>query len=655
MIRNYLILAAVAALASPAAQAKAYTTSSPGKTIAFAVNPTGEGIVGSLTIEGRRVVDCVPMSITIDGVEYPGKNGIKKVSTSVIDREVVPEVPTIAGRIHERGNETLVRFDGPVDLRIRVYDDGAAYRWESRIDQDEVIVNAEELALAFAEDVQAHYPIPEPRGFYSHQERRFSRIPLSAAPQGQPVSPPLLVELDETRNLLLTDVNVERYPGLWIEGTAGNGIKAVFPPYPAKTQLKGDRNLTVAEPSNFLAKCPGTRSFPWRAFVVADDAGLLTSTLLYTLAEPSRLADTSWIKPGKVSWDWWNFRNITDCGFKAGFNQATYQAFIDFAGSNNLQYVILDEGWSIPGAEHLLDVVPAMDIAGLVEYGAAKNVGVILWMTSSALDQNFDAAFEQFAEWGIKGIKVDFMQRDDQLMMDFCERVAAEAAKHRLLVDFHGGSKPTGLHRTYPNVLTHESVQGLEQNKWSKNATPEMAVLLPFTRMAAGPMDYTPGAMDNYTKETFRAVGRNPGSQGTRCHQLAMYVVYLSPLQMLADTPTKYRKNPECMPFLSAVPCTWDETVVLHAQVGESLAVARRKADTWYIGAMTDWTPRELECRLAFLGQGDYRLSYWQDGPNAATDATDTDIGTSTVNATSKLTLKLAPGGGYAAILEPKK
>ncbi|VGO15622.1 Retaining alpha-galactosidase [Pontiella desulfatans] len=655
MIQGIWAITATTVFAATLVQAQEVRTVSPDETIVFSILAEGANICGKLAVDGKSVIDRIPMSITIDGVEYPGSGGLNKTETRTIDRETVPVIPGISSRFREQCNETVIRFDGPVNLRVRVHNDGAAFRWESRIDRGEVTVNGEELAFEFADDYPAYYPTPEKKGYFSHQERRLGRLPISAAPIGQPTSPPVLLELDGGRKLLLTDVNVQHYPGLWIEGAEGTALKASFPPYPAKTELKGDRDLTVAERSDFLAKCPGTRSFPWRAFVVADDAGLLTSTMLHTLADPCRLDDTAWIKPGKVAWDWWNYRNITDMPFKAGINQETYKHFIDFAAANDLQYIILDEGWSEKGPDNLLHVVPALNIAELVEHGESKNVGVILWMTSAALEQNFDAAFEQFSTWGIKGIKVDFMQRDDQVMMDFCERIAIVAANHQLLVDFHGGSKPTGLQRTYPNVLTHESVLGLEQNKWSKNATPGMAVLLPFTRMVAGPMDYTPGAMDNYTEATFRAVGRNPGSQGTRCHQLAMYVVYLSPLQMLADTPTKYRRNPGCMPFLSAVPTTWDETVVLHAEVGKAVAVARRKGDTWYIGAMTDWTPRELECKLGFLGNGDFQLNSWKDGPNAATEATDTTIGESTVDASSTLTLKLAPGGGYAAIIKRSK
>lgn len=628
-------------------------TTSPDKTIAFRLVHDDGALTCRLAIKGKEVITDIPISITIDGVEYPGAFGIKDSEQNHIQNSVMPTVSTIKASIQESCNETVVQFDCPMALRIRVYDDGVAFRWESQFKKEEVIINSERLSFTFAKDYGMYYPIPNGEGFMSHQEGPLLHTNLCQTADLKPACVPVLVKLDRKYNLLLTDVNVEGYPGLWIKGSTNTTLSTRFPHYPAQTKLEGDRDLLVTEYSDFLAKTTGTRSYPWRALLITDDAGLLTSTMLYTLANPCRLDDTSWIKPGKVSWDWWNACNITDVPFEAGVNQETYKNYIDFASSNKLQYIILDEGWSVGGPDNLLDVVPELNIGKLVQYAEAKNVGVILWMTSSTLERNFDKAFEQFSAWGIKGIKVDFMQRDDQVMMDFCNKVAEKAAEHKLLVDFHGGSKPTGLQRTYPNVLTQESVQGLEQSKWSKRAHPDMAVLLPFIRMAIGPMDYTPGAMDNFTDAGFRKEFKNPGSLGTRCHQLAMYVAYLSPLQMLADTPTKYRKNPECMAFLQAVPTTWDETVVLEAEIGKVVAVARRSGNKWFIGALTGWSPRKLTVKLDFLDKGKYTLRYWADGPNASEEPTDTTIGETTVKAKSKLKLKLAPGGGYAAILEP--
>lgn len=633
---------------------KGNIASSPDGSIVFFLDNSDYGLKCQLFVDDKLVIK-IPMAITIDGVEYPGAAEIKNSRGKIITKKISPTVPTVTSKIKQQYNEILVNFiESPVSLRYRLYNDGFAYRWESDIDK-EVTVNSEKLPFNFGKDYKMYYPVPNGRPPFSHQESRYEYSKISETKGKKLSCVPFLVELDGGKKLLFSDVNVSEYPGVWVKGTGEANLETYMPGYPLETKLHADRSLRVSKYADYLAKTNGKRSYPWRAFVVTDDAGLLTSTMLYSLADECKLKDTSWIKPGKVSWDWWNCWNLTDVDFEVGINQATYKNYIDFAFKNGLEYIILDEGWSVKGPDTLLEVIPELDIAGLVEYGKERNVGVILWMTSVSLERSFDKAFKQFDEWGIKGLKVDFMQRDDQVMMDFCEKVAITAAEHKLIVDFHGGSKPTGLQRTYPNVLTHESVVGMETSKWSKNANPEMAVLLPFIRMVVGPMDYTPGAMDNYTEAKFAKNFKNPASQGTRCHQLAMYVVYLSPLQMLADTPTKYRKNPECMPFLQAVPTTWDETVVLEAELGNVVAIARRNGDKWFIGALTDWNSRELTLKLDFLGKGNYTLSYWADGPKADTEATDTSIGKSVVTAGSDLRVKLAPGGGYAAILEPVK
>jgi alpha-glucosidase len=376
--------------------------------------------------------------------------------------------------------------------------------------------------------------------------------------------------------------------------------------------------------------------------------------MLYNLADPSTgtKADWAWIKPGKVAWDWWNAWNITDAGIeKPGVNQATYKAYIDFASANKLEYVILDEGWSVRGPANLLKVVPEINMPELSEYAKSKNVGLILWMTSAALEANFDAAFEQFTKWGIVGLKIDFMQRDDAPMMDFLYRASEEAAKRKMLADFHGGSKPAGLLRTWPNVLTHESVLGLEHNKWGKDANPELVTLQPFIRMVVGPMDYTPGAMVNKPLADHKVVHAAPMSLGTRCHQLGMYVVFLSPLQMLADTPSNYRKNPGSLAFLRDVPTTWDETRVIEAKVGESVVVARRKGTDWYVGGLTNWQPREVQLKFDFLGPGPHQATLFQDG----TESEDGDVAGKTLpaNNSASMTIKMAAGGGFAAVIRP--
>jgi alpha-glucosidase len=401
----------------------------------------------------------------------------------------------------------------------------------------------------------------------------------------------------------------------------------------------------------FLARTSGPRTFPWRVFVVADeDADLIRSTLVWRLAAPLRLDDPSWIRPGQVAWDWWNALNLTGVDFESGVNTATYRYFIDFAADHGIEYVILDEGWSDPA--DLTALNPDVDLDVLFSHAAARGVGLIPWVVWKSLDDRLDEALDQFEAWGAAGVKVDFMQRDDQPMVEYYWRIAEAAARRHLLVDFHGAFKPAGLRRAYPNVLTREGVRGLEHLKWSPHPTPEHNVTLPFIRMLAGPMDYTPGAMLNATEEQFKPVFDRPMSLGTRVHQMAMYVVYESPLQMLADSPSHYLREAECTAFIVEVPTVWDETRVLAARVGDFVAVARRRGDTWYVGAMTDWDPRELTLDTGFLADGNWSAEIFRDGRNAGRNPQDYRRVGQQLEAGEPLVIDLAPGGGWVARLE---
>jgi alpha-glucosidase len=373
--------------------------------------------------------------------------------------------------------------------------------------------------------------------------------------------------------------------------------------------------------------------------------------MIYKLSSPSAMEDVSWIRPGKVAWDWWNANNIYGVDFISGINTETYRYYIDFASRYGIEYIILDEGWYKLG--DLASINPDINMEELLAYADQKNVGIILWVVWKTLWDQMDTALDQFERWGVKGIKVDFMQRDDQWMVNYYWKIAEEAAKRHLLVDFHGSYKPAGLHRTWPNVMTREGVRGLEWNKWSDGASPENAVTIPFIRMLAGPVDYTPGAMANATKEQFKPIFDKPMSQGTRCHQLAMYVVFESPLQMLADSPSRYYEEEESMEFLGPVPSVWDETIVLDAKVSDYLLMARRSGDTWYIGAMTDWTAIDLVVDLSFLGEKQYNAVIWKDGINADRFAEDFVKTEQIVTAGDELHIHLAPGGGFVGVLKP--
>jgi alpha-glucosidase len=381
--------------------------------------------------------------------------------------------------------------------------------------------------------------------------------------------------------------------------------------------------------------------------IVDRDADLLTNALVWLLAKPSEVQDTSWIKPGKVAWDWWNDNNVYGVDFKAGINTATYKYYIDFAARYGIPYIILDEGWYKLG--NVLEVVPQINMEELTAYAKQKNVGVILWVIWKTLDEQLIPALDQYQKWGVKGIKVDFMQRSDQILMEYFERVSRETAKRKMLVDFHGCQKTATMTRTWPNLISTEGVRGLEWSKWSTDPDPEHNVTLPFTRMFLGPMDFTPGAMLNAPRASFSPLTHRPMSLGTRCHQLAMYVVYESPLQMLADSPSNYLREPETMEFLAAVPTEWDDSIALDARIREYVSIARRNGRDWYVGAMTNWTGREMEIDFSFLPEGNFHMEAYEDGVNADRYGSDYKLVKMDLNRTTVLKVKLAPGGGWAA------
>ncbi len=539
---------------------------SPDKTIEVRVT-AGNALTYTVLYKGRPLVAPSAVSMTLDKGVVLGRNAkVRRDKVRPNDTIIKPFVRQKAAEFRNRYNELRLDFQGDYAFVVRAYEDGVAYRFETAF-KAPIKVVAEQAEFTFTADHTVYWPQED--GFQTHQERAFKPTALSAIDAKKFASMPALVAIEGGPKVAVTEADLESYAGMYLARSADFPMKlvGVFPAYPAKEEAKNDRNIVVTAREPFLAKTAGTRSFPWRVLMIAArDGDLIESPMIYRLARTAG-ADFSWVKPGKVAWDWWNDLNISGVDFRAGVNTETYKHYIDFAAENGIEYVILDEGWYKLG--DLLSVNPAIDMPAILAQAKAKNVGIILWVVWKTLDNQFQAAMDQFSRWGVQGIKVDFMQRDDQPMVDFYYKVAAEAAKRRMLVDFHGAYKPTGMYRTFPNVITSEGVMGLEHNKWSRDITPEHDVTLPFTRMFAGPMDYTPGAMLNGGMKSFQIHYNRPMSQGTRCHQLAMYVVYESPLQMLADSPTNYRREPACLAFLSKVPTVWDETRVLEAKVAD--------------------------------------------------------------------------------------
>ncbi len=608
---------------------------------------TGERLTYDVIVNGKTLLHNCTLSIDIDHKRYGLNPKITASKPSAVDREIQTVVPQKSATIREDYKELRLEMEGNYAVGFRAYNEGIAYRWESTLPQSEVRIYDEEVALNFGGDYNVYYPKED--SFFSHNEREFLYLPLKEIPQTSIASLPAVIDTKDGIKLAIGESDVDDYPGLWLRGNSNNSLAAIFPPYPAKEELKGDRDFRVVESAGYIALTKGTRTFPWRIVGVAErDADLITNQMVYLLARPSQVSDSSWIKPGKVAWDWYNANNIYGVDFKSGINTQTYKYYIDFAAKYGIEYVILDEGWYKLG--NVLEVVPEMNIEELVAYGKQKNVGIILWMVWKTLDDQLEPAMNQFERWGVKGLKVDFMQRDDQPVINFYHKICREAAKRKLLVDFHGAIRPATMMRTWPNLINTEGVRGLEQNKWSKYANPEHNVTLPFTRMFLGPMDYTPGAMVNSGREkNFAAIFDRPMSLGTRCHQLAMYVVYESPLQMLADSPSHYLREPEVMRFLGPVPSVWDETRVLDARMGDYVVIARRRSNDWYVGAMTDWTPREVLVDFSFLPDGNFQMEAFQDGVNAERFGSDYKKVTSEISNKTRLKIKMAGGGGWAA------
>ncbi|MFT5311042.1 MAG: alpha-glucosidase [Bacteroidia bacterium] len=601
----------------------------------------------------KLIMHGKPLGLTIGKENKLGQNEFEpKIETSSVDRIIEPVVPYRSAKITEKYNQLSLSFASGLSVDFRCYNEGFAYRLNTSFERETTI---KEESMGFELTTNPNVWFPKETSFYSHNERKFIPTTSLELKKGEKASLPILWQWEKGPFLLYTETDLRDYPGMYLKTDGDGGYSAIHPKYPATTAKLFDRFEPVGFTKPYIAKTEGNRSYPWRVFTIAkNEASLINSHLPWLLASETELVATDWIKPGKVAWDWWNALQLEGVDFKPGLNTQTYKYYIDFASTNGLEYIIMDEGWYKLG--DLTKVNKNIDMPALLAYAKSKKVGVILWVVWRTLDKQFLEAFEQFSDWGIAGIKVDFMMRTDQPMVSFYEKVAKEAADRMMLVDFHGSHCPKGLQRTYPNVLTYEGVRGLEWNKWSSALTVDHDVILPFTRMLVGPMDYTPGAMENISNSKKHKMSlKHPKSMGTRCHELAKYVIYESPLQMLADEPTAYEKEEECMKFIRAVSSVWDETVVLDAKVAEHIFLARKKDDVWYLGGMTGSIAQTLSIDFAFLGEGNFEMEVWRDGENTRTDGTNYEyFKEDKVEASMKYVVSMAEGGGWAAIIRKK-
>ncbi|WP_443947222.1 glycoside hydrolase family 97 protein [Pedobacter sp. AW1-32] len=624
-------------------QAQQFQLQSPNKEITINL-VIRKQILYAVKKNGKTLISPSLIELTTDQKQSAGWK-VKKTAKRFVNEVLKPVVWVKSETIDDHYNALTIQFQNGLSLEWRAFDNGVAWRWISEL-KGNYHINSETANFNF--NTAATSLFPQEEGFFSHNERQYKNYPLAEIDSGKLASLPALFDVEGTK-IILTESNLWNYAGMWIRG-GNNQIEAVFPNHPQSKQIKGDREEHVLTRDAFIAALSGRKDFPWRILMISsEDREILNNQLVYQLAEPDN-GNFDWVKPGKVQWDWWHYNNIYGVDFKAGINNDTYKYYIDFASKYGIEYVLLDEGWC--NTEDLMDQSKGIDVEELAKYARSKNVDLILWTSWLVLDRQLDKALDIFQKWGIKGIKVDFMQRDDQDMVNYYEKVARAAAKRKMMVDFHGAYKPTGWIRTYPNVVTSEGVLGNEISKFANLITPDHTTTIPFIRMAAGPMDFTPGGMLNAQNNTFAAVPSEPMTLGTRCNQLAMYVVFESPLQMLCDMPTHYYREPEAMEFLKSVPSIWKKTVPLDAKVGDYVAIARQaKNEDWYIGAMTDWTARELDLKLDFLPAGKYKMLIWEDGPNADKNAKDFKQKTLEVNRNTKLKINMTTGGGYVARL----
>ena len=657
-MKKILLLLTVVVMAFPTKAQKIYTLNSPDGRLQTEVVPLDGGLSCHLGLDdGLLMRSFLALDYTQGDKEFQSLT-VRKASRRSVD-ETIASPFTRQATMRDRYNELTLTMKEGVSVVFRAYNEGFAYRfvWAGKPGK----VRKETVEYFFQDDWTTTAPYVISFDSTRHEiqystsfENHYTTTPLSQLDPRRLCFLPLLVHGPDGVKMCLTESTLLDYPGLYLHGTGKPGeLAGEHAPLPKRVEQGGHNNLQliVKEREDYVAEMNKEKLFPWRILMVGENsAAIAMNNLSYLLGEPSKVQDISWIKPGKVAWDWWNNWNIGGVDFKAGINSDTYKHYIDFASRFGIEYVILDEGWAVNGKADLFQVVPEIDLPMLVQYAKERNVGIILWAGYYAFDRDMEHVCQHYSQMGVKGFKVDFMDRDDQLVTDFYRRTAAMCAKYHLVVDFHGAFKPAGLNRTYPNVLNFEGVFGLEQMRWAGLEWDQMKydTEIPFIRQAAGPMDYTQGAMLNGCRNSFRPCWNEPMSQGTRCHQLALYIVLESPLNMLCDSPTNYDREERYTMFVAKIPTVWDETRVLMGEVGEYIVTARRKGNTWYIGGITNWTERDVEIDLSHLGIESAHVELYRDGANAHRRGSDY-MHVALKSPVTTFNVHLAPGGGFVA------
>lgn len=593
----------------------------------------------------EQILKDSPLSLQVGKEEFGKNPKLSGTKRSKVNEVIRPVVPLKFAEVANKANQLTLNFKNGISVDLRAYDNGVAYRFVINKGKGQVDVVSEGLDLNLPSAFTAH--ISKTRGFGTSYENPYTHLSTADYKSGDEMTYlPILLETPQGTKVLISESDVRDYPHMFFAPTGNNGFSARFPKSPETWEPSGDRGWKVTKERDCIARTNGTRTLPWRFAVIGDDATIATNQMEVVLGGKNEIGDTSWIKPGKVNWDWWNHWTVWNVDFETGINNPTYKHIIDVASKFGVEYILLDEGWN-KRVQDPFTTRDEIDVKELVEYGKQKNVGIILWLSWLTVEQHMDL-IPYYAKMGVKGLKIDFMDHSDQWMVNYYEKVAKECANNKLLVDFHGSFKPAGLEQRYPNLISYEGVRGLEQGGGCK---PENSIWLPFMRNAVGPMDFTPGAMENAQPNENRGTGDRPMGGGTRAYQMALYVCFESGVQMLADSPTRYLREAECTEFIASVPTTWDETRVLAAKAGDYYVVAKRKGSKWFVGAITGDKPQDLNINLDFLSKPG-RLTYFRDGRNAHRIAVDYKKDNQDVNASTKLSIHLARNGGWAGVIE---
>ena len=571
---------------------------------------------------------------------------LKKKSVKSVEETVTPIFPLKYSQV--KNNYTLLTLDmkGGYSVDFRIYDDGVAFRMRTSL-PGMIEIMQENTVFQLADECDL--VLQQPGGFKTGCEENYSLVKSSQWKKTDRMTELPVLIMGKNQKILLSEFDLVSYPGLFLKGNSDNSLSAIQPKVPLQYEDDGDRRQRILKEADYIAKTEGTRTFPWRYMLIAQEDGRLAeNTMPMRLAQKCQLEDVSWIKPGQACWDWLNgIPYGPDVTFEGGINLETYKYFVDFASRNGIPYIIMDEGWAL-NTRDPYKTNPKVNLPELISYAKSKNVGIFVWLPWLTVEHNMDL-FEKFEEWGIVGTKIDFMDRQDQWMVDYYDRVAKEAAEHHIMIDFHGAFHPSGLEYRYPNVLTFEGVRGMEFNG---SCTPKNSIWFPFIRNAVGPMDYTPGPMICYQPKYHH--GNRPfcSGVGTKAYHLAAFVLFESHLQMLMDNPCRYDEWPDCRDFIASVPVNWDDTRVLAAEAGQYIVMAKRRGDKWFIGGITNDKDRELDVTLDFLpDDAEFEMTSFVDGVNAGTMAMDYLQKKSVVNKGTKLHIRMVRNGGFAAAI----